>query len=72
MRSSFCFAVSVTQGYGSVVERMVVSSLETQVLPKRVAFSFRTSELRVGIVYMPLAYMPLNTIVTFSLDLPKG
>lgn len=31
----------------------------------------RTIELRVGIVYN-LAYMPLNTIVNLSLDLPKG
>lgn len=31
----------------------------------------RTIELRVGTVYN-LAYMPLNTIVNLSLDLPKG
>ena len=71
MRSSFCFVVSVAQGYGSVLERMGVSSPGTQVLPKKVAFGFRTTELRVGVVYN-LAYMPLNTIVTLSLDLPKG
>jgi hypothetical protein len=34
----------VAQGYSSVVERMGLFSLETQVLPKRVAFVSRMKE----------------------------